>query len=215
MLRIALSLALLAPAADVPVEDEAAITLFWQGVEQYEAGNYAAAAAAFEAAHAIEAAPELLFSIGNMRRLAGQCEAAVEALEDFLATDPPPVSANDARAAIAECSDEVPPPIVEPPIEAAPDEAIPDAPRRPWQRDPTAGALLGVGAAGIVVGLGFGVAARVHDRDAGNAQRHDDFLDLRAATRTESTVAAIALSVGAALVVGAAIRYAIMRRRAQ
>lgn len=223
MLRIALALALVVPAADVPVADPAAVTLFWEGVGQYEAGNYAAAAAAFEAAHAIEAAPELLFSIGNMRRLAGQCEAAIDALERFLDTDPSQVSADDARAAIDECRDRVPAADVEPapvpppePPAPAPSAARDDrAPERPWHRDPTAGALLGVGSVGMAVGLGFAVAAGVHDRRAQNAEFHDDFLDLRHTARTEATVAAVALSVGAALVVGAAVRYAIVRRRAR
>lgn len=221
-LRIALSLALVGPPPELPVRDPAALDLFWKGVAAYEVGDYAAAAAAFEAAHAIEAAPELLYSIGNMRRLAGDCDAAVDALERYLETDPSPEPAADARAAIEACADALPEPEPTPaPREPAPAPALaptqvtspstPVAPR-PWFRDPVGGTLLGVGTAGLAVGLGFAIAAGVHDRRALSADAHENFLELTDRRRLETTVAIAATAAGSALVIGAIVRYALLRR---
>jgi uncharacterized protein (UPF0303 family) len=60
-----------------------------------------------------------------------------------------------------------------------------------------------VGTAGLAVGLGFAIAAGVHDRRALSADAHENFLELTDRRRLETTVAIAATAAGSALVIGA------------
>jgi len=82
--------------------------LFQQGLKAYDAGEFARALEAFEAAHRLTAMPEILFDIGMTYRALGDCRRAVKAFDDFIHAvapgDPLLARARDRRAELGSCA---------------------------------------------------------------------------------------------------------------
>jgi hypothetical protein len=206
-----------------------------RGLRHYEAKRYDDAIREFRDGYAIDERPEFLFAMAQAERLSGDCASAVDLYRRFLTEDPPDRQAAAAREQLARCEEEVAaaareqeeetpePDAAEPPEPARVDENDDEVPpalrretsrprdepsRRPWYRDPLGGVLLASGAAGIGVGVGFIVASRTNEADAGDAPTYGAHADLLDRAERQRTIGWIAAGAGAALVTGAVIRYA-------
>lgn len=173
------------------------------------------ASAAFDAAYRNTGDPAFLYARAQAERRAGRCKLAIVLYEQFVAADVGEEGSAAATQYIAECrallpADPPPPvpvdPVIEPPPEPKP---------RPWHRDPLAAALVGGGGAALVAGavlipLGYGRAEKADgasdDRRFASGYRTASRLELGGA---------VALSVGAALVIGGVVRWVVLRRRAR
>ena len=98
---VALALAVLLGVVATPRAARAASAAYKEKFKAayalYEAGKYAEAAVAFEAAYAIEKEPLALYSIGRCRDLLGRPAEAAESYEAFLAAAPAHEAAPKAR----------------------------------------------------------------------------------------------------------------------
>ena len=150
---------------DVPARARALAEL---GRKQHDAGNYAAAIAAFTEANALAPSPALLFNLAQSYRLGGHCDDASTMYKRFLATDPPA----DARAlaethliSVDQCAEALRPVKVAGPAAAAvtltahPTLASPGEPRAHVERD--IGVGLGIGGGVALVGA-LGYELRAH-----------------------------------------------------
>jgi len=226
---IAIVLAALAPAASappaVPEVDTAApagtaapaeLDPAVRAGELFRSGEFEQAAAAFEEAYARTGDPALLFGRAQALRRAGNCGAAIEVFEAFIAASPPAADVQAARDVIAACrsilgEDTSEPEVDEPEPEPEPASAPVPPPRPRWPRDPAGAALLGSGlavaaAGGVVFGMAF----------ARTADRMETELAYEARERSVRTLAATGgalLLGGSALLVGSVVRYAIVARR--
>jgi tetratricopeptide (TPR) repeat protein len=215
---LGLSLLVPAPAAD-PDQDVAAI------VERAEAyfldQKYAESSEMFSNAFEISGQPKYLYARAQAERLGGNCTLALQLYDRFLATQPAEPAAGQARVNRERCErvvpdvEEVPPP----PPEAEPDPSSPP-PRderlmRAWYRDPWGGALVGSGVVLTAVGGGVLGLAISGDRDAPDASTEDAFIDDKDQARVQQRAGIAVVSIGAALVVAGAIRWAIVGTRAR
>jgi tetratricopeptide (TPR) repeat protein len=226
-----LILTLLAPAAraadDAPASDAtapkmipAAQALYEQGLARYQAKEYAAAIRAFEEGFALEPRREFLFANAQARRLAGDCRGAVPLYQRFLEMSPPEVQASATHIALARCAQQMatekppaPPPPVTPVRPIEPPKAPP--PPAPWTSDRVGAGLMIAGAAGLVFGGAFLVAAFSAQPDDDGVASWDEF-DRQAATADRrATIAAVGLAGGGALVAAGVARYAWVRHRAR
>jgi tetratricopeptide (TPR) repeat protein len=181
----------------------------------FERGRFADAAAAFSEAYAETGDPALLFGRAQALRRAGNCKAAIEVFEAFIAAGPPERDIEEAKKVIEDCREilgeetqaEPPPPI--PPVDAEPEPLPPPPPK--WWRDPAGGVLLGTGLATTAVGgVLYGVSfARAGDRPG---ETEMEFEDRRQSVRGLSAAGISLLAVGGALLVGALVRYAVVGR---
>jgi len=223
LLCVILSVALTAPpvaAPEIPAEitDTAAREHFSAGMTAWLAEDYPTAQRELEAAYAIQPVPLLLYSLGQLSRLQGDCEHARERFLAYLETDPPPRAAEDTRVNLERCqsSAPAPAPVVSPPAVVAdePEPVVAPAPvsRRP---DPLG---LGLTVGGTVLALTgavlFGSAFARQDR----AERESDVdafeRGVRGATAQYWSGVAL-LGAGGAVLVGGIVRLAIERRRAR
>ncbi len=178
------------------------------------------ASAAFDAAYRNTGDAAFLYARAQAERRAGRCKLAIVLYEQFVATSPGPEGRSAAEQYIAECRALLPaaPPEAEP---VAPPEPLADAqpvppptPRvRPWQRDPLAATLVALGGGALVAGavlvpLAYRTARAADDAgdDRAYGQRFDQ-------ARAREIGGAIALSIGAALVVGGVTRWVVQARR--
>jgi len=192
-----------------------AAALYSRGLERFGAHDYAGATADFEAGFALEPRREFLFAEAQAKRLAGDCPGAVVLYQRFLATTPAPVQANAAQIALGRCAQhlaEHPKVVVVAP--PPPPRAPPPPPPR-WWRDPL-GIGLGAGAlVGLGIGAGFAVAANGARDDAHAATSLAEYDRHWSTAESRRAIAIGSLSVGVALGVGAATRFAAVRRRAR
>lgn len=188
--------------------------------ELFRDGRYAEAAAAFEEAHRQTNDPAFLFGRAQALRRGGNCFAAIEVFEQFIASSPPEPDVQEARRVIAACREILgegrpePEPAIEPlppdpTLEPAPEPT--DRPQRPWHRDVAGGVLLGTGLAlgvsgGAVYGAAFG---RAGDRSESESQYESRDRSVRNLTITGASL----LAVGGVVLVGAVVRYVIVARR--
>ncbi|HEX3695196.1 MAG TPA: hypothetical protein VH374_07390 [Polyangia bacterium] len=86
----------------LPVRGEAKAHLD-RGLRLYEAKQFVAAAAEFEATYALEAHRDVLYVWAQALRLGGQCAAAIGLYQKFLDADPPHREAERARANLVRC----------------------------------------------------------------------------------------------------------------
>ncbi len=216
MNAILLALALVAP-------NEAAE----RAERHFAAQEYEQAIAALREAYEVEPDPAFVFAEGSALQALGRWEDAIEAYERFLALAPPKDQAQKAYERIQACRAELgqrepttePAPKVEPepettqPLPAKPIDNDRDA--RPWHRDPAGGVLLGIGLATAATGgalVGVGASRRRSAIDAGTEGEFRS--DLRGTNALQGVGVALAVT-GGALLVGAIVRYAIVRRRGQ
>jgi len=213
-LVLASSLVSSAAAASVPpVEDDP--------VELIRQGRHLDAAQAFELQYERTGDAALLFAEATALRRGGDCRGAIEALERFIATEPPAPDVEAAREVIDVCTEilgDDPAPAVPPPIpvivRTEPEPADEPAPStKPWTRDVPGGVLLGSGVAvavGGIVLLGLG-AARTQPRQESEA----GFERREQSVRTLSAVGGSMVAAGAALLIGSIVRYAVVARRSR
>jgi tetratricopeptide (TPR) repeat protein len=193
----------------------------------FAAQEYEQAIDALREAYANEPDPKYVFAEGSALQELGRYHEAIEAYERFLALAPPKDQAQKAfdriqvcRAAIDEREPAATEPVPKPesafatePVSRQPDHDDGAAPTRPWHRDVTGGVLLGVGLAAAATGgalVGVGAGRR---RAAMDAETEDAFrIDLRGTTALQGVGVGL-LVTGGALLVGAIVRYAIVRRR--
>jgi tetratricopeptide (TPR) repeat protein len=206
IVAIALALSSAQPAPAPEPGDRAA-----QAIRE---GRYTDAAEAFAQDYERTGDPALLFGQAQALRRAGDCKAAIEVFERFIATAPPQADVAAASAAIDECReilgakpavDPAPQPIVA--IEPAP------APVRHWSRDPPGAVLMGLGVALTVTGAAlFGASyRRMNDRPGSEAELEDH---RRRVTRMWN--GGLGLLVGGGVVmIAAAIRWGLVARAQQ
>ncbi|MEM9454399.1 MAG: hypothetical protein AAGF11_09485 [Myxococcota bacterium] len=193
--------------------------------------DFDAAAAAVEEAYIIEPEPMLLLPWAQAERGRGDCAAAVELYQRFLDSDPPERMATPARENMDACQqeldaaaeqeviedDEVE--VVEVEDDSSDVEQLPPPPpddppkAKAWYKDPVGGALVGVGVVGIGVGAGLMGAGSSAARGAAEQDSHMDYLGERDRATGLRNGGAVALSIGAALVVGGVIRYALVAKK--
>ncbi|MEM6994401.1 MAG: hypothetical protein AAF721_28055 [Myxococcota bacterium] len=213
MKALLLALALVAP------NDPAA-----RAAEFFERGEFEAAIEELDRAYEIEPDPAFIFARGSALGKLGRCDEAIQAYEEFLATSPPKSQAGTAFDRIQECRRQLaeerdeeamapaPEPEVEP--EPAPDPDEPPKTRRAsgWARDPLGGVLLGSGIALAATGGALvGVGAQRRERASASATEGDFRGDLRSSNVLQGVGIGLAVA-GGGLIVGAVIRYAVVRR---
>jgi hypothetical protein len=226
---IAVTIAVAAPEPTGPWEGARPQELRRVAEDLFDRGRLEEADAVLAAAYAIDPAPDLLFARARIARARDDCGRAIELWNAYLATGPDAEAAELTQRHIAECQEalgEPPPtPVPEPKPEPAPEPAhappsIADSPppappdtTPPWYTDRSGGALLGVGLVTTAIGgglLGGAFALGARARDASNEM---DFRQ-HSTTGYRLNVAGVTLlGIGAALVVGSVVRYAVVARR--
>ena len=227
-----LSLALVAPPK--MVSDREARRLVGEAQKAFAAGDYARAAEKIEAAYAIEPAPALLYPWAQAERSRGDCGAAINLYQQFIDTGPDEAIAEQAAEHIERCREQLdeeeveeieedeeddiveavlaePEPVVEPVVI----ETKPADEPRPWHKDPVGGVLLGVGVAGLAAGFGLYGGATSVARSVGDADTNEDHADGRRRATALRNGSIAVISIGSALVIGAAVRYVMQARKAE
>lgn len=213
--RLALALAL----ASSPEQDRAA-ELAEEARLAFEAQRYDDAVRLIDEAFALDPQRHYLYALAQAERMAGLCEDAIEHYRAFLAADPSDNAGQNARENIAECEDklkqaeanpepEPPPPVVVTPPPTPP----PTVDRRPWHRDPAAGVLLGIGSAVLVGGVTMYAVAAARIQSPERAANFGDYEQRVDAARPVGFAGIGLASAGAILVIGAIVRYAVVRKR--
>ncbi len=216
---------MLAPAKAVPgsehpagLETLEAQQHFTTGMDAWLAEDYEQASRQFAAAYALEPAPLLLYSLGQLARLQGDCESAVGYFERFLETDPAPQAAEDTRVNLERCESELPPeppppepppPVIRPPEPSEP-APVPEEPKGP----DALGISLTIGGA-VITGVGMGVfgASFLRQRSAEQANTVSDFDTGIARAQSMHTAGLAVAAVGAAVLIGGVVRLVLVRQR--
>jgi len=224
LVSLLLSLALAAPpsadAPEIPAEitDADAREHFSAGMTAWLAEDHATAQRELEAAYASQPVPLLLYSLGQLARLQGDCERAREHFLAYLATDPPPRAAEDTRVNLERCKTaEVEPAVVEPPPPkpvAVDDPPVVAEPRR--ARPDALGLGLTIGGAVLAVtGAALLGTAFARQRSAEDESGVDAFeRGVRGANAQYWSGVAL-MSAGGAILIGGVVRLAITSRRAR
>lgn len=225
-------LALVAPPQ--PLTNPEAKAKLQEAQAAFKAEDFAAAAAAVEAAYIIEPNPILLYPWAQAERSRGNCAAAVELYQRFLDSEPPEAAATPARENMQRCQEQLEAEaaaqpeeetdVVEEVIEEEPEpepEPPPVTPKddepkaKAWYADPVGGVLVGVGVVGVGVGAGLMGAGASKAGKAADVDSHSAYLDARDQATGLRNGGAIALSIGGALIVGGVVRYVLVAKKAQ
>jgi tetratricopeptide (TPR) repeat protein len=228
-LRLAPLLVVLAAPGQL-LSDPEAQAKFKEAQAAFKAEDFAAAAAAVEAAYMIEPQPMLLYPWAQAERSQGNCAAAVELYQRFLDSNPPEAAATPARENMQRCQEQLAAEAPEEPEEDVVEEVIEEeepepepvptpvtkdtSPKhKPWYADPVGGVLVGVGVVGVGVGAGLmgagaSAAGKADDEDA-----HSGYLDARDRATGLRNGGAIALSIGGALLVSGVVRYVLFAKK--
>lgn len=213
------------PAYATPKDPEAK-SLFEIGSDHFEAKEYKQAAQFLGDSWRREKDLATLFAWAQAERLSGNCKEAARLYKLFLESNPPPAAEAAAKEGIVQCvevlaveSQTAPEPVPAPaPVQPDPspsteptDRDTNSTPSRPWYKDPLGASLVGVGAAGAAAGAGLLIASQVTlPQDATNYQEHNDQYDL---SQRLKLAGAITLGVGGAILLGGAIRWALLGSR--
>ncbi len=223
---LALALSLTGPADDAAARAKAA----------YDRGDFVAAAAALAEAYEADPQPAYLYARAQAERYGGDCEAAIEHYEAFLATKPEAKAAEAARTNLQECRAEVaanaepaPEPAADPtptptpdsdPIATTttpPDDGPPADEGRvdvtPWYRDKWGTSLVAVGAVVGLVGVGV-YGGAIADRNSADAA--DDVDEYGRRIERASTLSRVGIGLmvgGGAVLVAGAIRWIVVSQR--
>jgi hypothetical protein len=224
---------------DEPVRTEAAAAATRAG-EHADRGEFVAAAREFAAAteRLAAASPSTdadrdllgtyLFAWAKVEQLGGNCECAVTLYDRFAALFPN-VDRYQARASAgrAECGSvtpnagechlptgyEPPPPPVDAGVVDAPPPPPPPPPPK-WYADTLGGALTVGGDVALGAGAWYFRGAYAAARDANAAGvSYDDYVANADLARRDRTIGWVATGVGAALTVGAVVRYVMVSAR--
>jgi hypothetical protein len=224
LVSIVLSLALAAPPAgdapEVPPEitDVSARAHFSAGMTAWLDEDYATAQRELEAAYTSQAVPLLLYSLGQLARVQGDCERAREHFLAYLATDPPARETENTRVNLERCKASVPePPVAEPP---PPKPVALDDPLRPSEPPPRArpdglGIGLTVGGAVLAItGAALFGSAFARQRQAQDESDVDSFERAVRGANAQYWSGVALLSAGGAVLIGGIVRLAIAGRKA-
>jgi tetratricopeptide (TPR) repeat protein len=205
VLALALALAVAAPAQPLSPAEQAKE----RALDAWEAGRYEEARAEIERAYQLDPLRRYLFARARIEQADGHCDVANEFYRRYLAEKPPEVDAAAARRAIAECDRQ----LAAETQGSSPDVAPVSKPARPWHRDPLAIGLVTSGAVVLAVGLGLYGRAFVEQDKAESTTDYAEFDRRLRRAQVMSPIGIVGISVGAALVVGGAVRWAVVRRR--
>ena len=178
------------------------------GKVAYDSGDYDGASREFEAGYRIDPKPALLYAWAQAQRLGKHCDEAITLYRKYLDSGPSETMVTHTRGFISACQAELatpPPPPPAPPVRDTPHEPS------PWYRDPIGGTLLVSGTIGLGVGAGFLVVASRSKQRADAAEFRDDFEIQFDEANTRRRIGGTAIGVGAALVIGGVIAYALRR----
>jgi tetratricopeptide (TPR) repeat protein len=182
------------PRFEPPPLDPAAQAHYTKARELYAANDFEAAAAEFQAAYDVEHDSVFLeFDIALAYRKAGRCDRAADAYRAFLAANPPPELADNARIGLERCTPPPPPP--PPPPKTIEIE-------RPWTSDHLGLALAGTGTVAIVTGVVFNVLARSRANESFHPTSLLDFESSRSSAHDLELASWVLAGAGAALVAG-------------
>lgn len=139
------------PPNPTPEEEKVAEQHYKNGLTFFQAGNFSAARAEFEAAYQLTRYPDLLFNLATVARKQNRAKEEAKYLEEYLATGPKDSAPiKDRIVELRQLYPELappPPPGTQPP---PPPSKLPPVP---------ALALLGAGTAMLIIGFGCGGAA--------------------------------------------------------
>lgn len=218
-LLLALALAVApVPTTEVPEGPPAQEDPAVRAARHFDAGEFVEAADAFEQAFAQTGDPAFVFGRAQALRRAGNCAAAIDELERFIALAPPAPDVEEANRVIDSCKrvlgldDEPPPPRVEPAPAPSIDVAPPPPKPKPWHRDAAGAALLGSGLAVAAIGGGLlgGSYTRARDRELESETQWQSRGD---SVRALSITGIVLLAVGGALTIAGAARWGAVARR--
>lgn len=190
-----------------------------------------------QAAYKLDPQPDLLFAIGQVHVKLGDCKAAIESYEKFLAQTKDAQAKAVTNQAIDACKkelatatpkpDPVPDPVPTPDPTPTPDPQPPvrespfqeraatpvpqvnerPAERTPWYKDPIGDTLVIGGTLAVVGGIVMYSGARADLDDAEAAPTHADYQTLVDDAKSKRTFSVVLLGGGAALVGAGIIRY--------
>ena len=191
----------------------------------HKAGRYDEARKELEIAYTLDPQPALLYAIGQVHVMQGQCPQAITFYQRFLDSNPGEAQAAKAREAIETCKklqapvnkpDEKP---IEKPIEQKP--IVIEKPvtvvttTRPWYTDVVGDVL-------VVAGVGAGVASllfyrgAISDRDeADRVMSYDTYDDLLAKANTKQTYSVVFAASAGVLIAGGIVSYVVRDRRVE
>lgn len=194
-----------------------------EAAELTHARRYAEAAEAYARAFDETGEAVHLYSQAMSLRRAGSCAEAIGVFESFIEQAPPQPDVDAAQTQIAECEallarsapEPEPEPEPEPPPPAITEPPPPPedtAPRR-WTRDPWGGALVAVGGIVAVTGGGLLIASATSSAPTDETERQHSRREK--SVRNTSIAGTALIGVGAAVLVGGIIRYAVVARRGE
>lgn len=180
-------------------------------------------------AYAADPRPELLYSLAQVERIAGDCDEAQQLFERF-AQAASEEDAADARRLSTQCTPAEPPAVVAPTEEPGPPPpyvapspeatARPSTPEpqptdttKPWSRRPLPAAMMGIGLGSLVAGAGLLASAALAPPTPDDAQNEGDYGDLAARNRRLSVAGAALTVTGISLAIGAGIIWTVLARR--
>lgn len=190
-------------------------------------GRYADALVELNIAYTLDAQPALLYAIGQVHVMQGQCAQAITFYQRFLDSKPGPAQAAKASEAIETCKKlQADKPVEQPkqddldrPLPTdRPDIPPPPPPLRiistpaPWYTDYLGDALVGTGIlAGVASALFYRAALSDRDR-ADEVMRYDEYDELLASSARKQKVA-IGFAAGAGVLVTAGVISYVVRER--
>jgi tetratricopeptide (TPR) repeat protein len=224
-------------AASALPKDAEAMRLLDEGQVKYKAEQFGEAIEDFKRGYEIEPDPAFLIAWAQAERQRGRCTSAVRLYKRFLATDPPEVAQEFARDGLVRCAEQLaenPDPeddeadddedeslVAEP---EAPDEdeaeavPAPTRDREHWIRDGLGTSLFAVGVVGTGVGTGLLVASALRQRQLDAdiddmTVNYGEFDERRRGIRNLRIAGGAVVGVGAALLVGGIVRWAVVGSR--
>ncbi len=222
-----------APSNRFGLEDKNAVRHAEAAARAAQNDDYETAIRELKSAYSLEPRPILLYAWAQAERLGGHCNRAIKLYQDFLSTEPEQALANQARVNLLDCkaetgggavppapdTDDDPPDDDDPPQAAAEQGEDPiDGPAddtSALRKERLAPILLGVGAAALIgggVALGLGRARVANSNDSTTEMQYFDEVD---GGRRTYIAGAVVMGVGGALLVGGALRYVLVVRRAR
>ena len=194
--------------------DPTARGLFKQGIEEYKAQKYDAAAATLKQSYELDPKPDVLFALAQAERLGGRCPEAVAHYKKLLETIGDLPTAKVIQNSLALCQQ----PEAEKPKPAEPaSRPAPPPPPRPITKtvvrevrhtDVLATMLATGGMLGLGAGGGLFLASRTSQDAADHARTLDDHERFTRQMGTERMAAFVAGGTGAVMIGVAVVRWA-------
>lgn len=182
--------------------------------------RYEEAAEAYAIAYAETGDIAYLYARAQAEQRSGNCPAAIETYEAFIATQPKQAWIDAARAEMETCRARLPEPEPEPQPQPEPvpepqpqRRSVDEPPQPPWHRDAAGASLVAAGIAVLGAGTTLAVVAQVNQVEAERAgdvvayAEHND----RAVVLSRASIPVLA--VGGAILVGGIVRFAVLARQ--